>query len=301
MTEEDIKKMKVAQLRQFVLETEEMGYSQSDIANMNKGELVDAVMSYQAMLASEQQKSAKAADFDVKFEHEEKSVSQPNTLQEMLPKYGSKEWKDYVLGMLNPDEMSNGCPRMCGLRRVAQIVLGDIVFSGAQDVSVINQDDGRAVTVNYRFDIAWKLDFGMEISNFDSGMPVRTFMGIADCTENVDCLYARHPAATAETKAMARALKTALSINVLTADEQMSGHKGKAANAPAQNKKVTLVTDSLATIIENHAKNASVDLVDITKQFCLEENIQEKTLRQLSVEQGKKLYAFIDKSKQDVK
>jgi hypothetical protein len=260
MTNEEIAEMKVDQLREFILTTEELGYTESDVAKMKKGELVKVVQNYT------QQLSDTATEFDLKYEKEENG---PNTLQEVLPQYGTDEWQKYVLSLLRPDEMFEGSPKMAGLRRVAQLLLGDIVHSGAESVSVIAQEDGRAVTVNYKVVFAWKLDFGVNITDIaNTKFELRTFMGVADCVENRDSIYAVHPAAFAETKAMARAFKTALCLSIVTADEKISGY-GNVSSRPQQTKKDETdrpASPHLIKTVVSWAQASKVDHLDVLRK-----------------------------------
>jgi len=142
-----------------------------------------------------------------------------------LPPYGTKAWQDFIISELREDEIYKGNPLHTGLRRLTERYLGDIVSSGPIDVQVTNDINhpGRA-TVIYEIEILWKIGTP-EYIGVDYIFEKRTFRAVAECwTGNAPATFSVHPAATAETKAASRAFKTALMLNVHTADE-MSNDK----------------------------------------------------------------------------
>ena len=50
------------------------------------------------------------------------------------PSMTDPKWNDYVMSMFTEKEMYNGNPLVNGLRRVAEVVLGPIVYSGPTPV-----------------------------------------------------------------------------------------------------------------------------------------------------------------------
>lgn len=142
--------------------------------------------------------------------------------REIVPKYLSEAWEDYILGLLRPTEKDkSGNPTTAGLRRLANRVLGPIVFSGP--TQVFPSTDGALVgraTVVWRIDIQWKADVEEWINIADFKMPVRTFVDVADCwTGNTDGIYSVHTAGTAATRAEGRALRKALGVTRIVAEE----------------------------------------------------------------------------------
>lgn len=123
---------------------------------------------------------------------------------EIRPDYASPQWSDYVLSKFTSDELEDGKPRVVGLRRVVQSLLGNIRSSKPTNVFYI---DGRSVVV-------WEIDIDMDFGPC-------TFGGTADASrENLyDETFAVFPTAMAEVRAEARALKRALQINVVSAEE----------------------------------------------------------------------------------
>lgn len=121
------------------------------------------------------------------------------------PSTTDPEWNDYVMSLFTKKEMYDGNPLVAGLRRVAELVLGTIVYSGPTQVFPPQRDDhhGRATVV-----------FTVE---FDNGMK---FSEVADCWEgNTDDMFCAYAIATASTRAEGRALRKALRIRAVAAEE----------------------------------------------------------------------------------
>lgn len=121
------------------------------------------------------------------------------------PSMLSKEWHDYAMTLFDDNELVDGHPLVSGLRRVAELVLGPIIFSGPTQVFPVQRDDhhGRATVV-----------FTVEFAN---GM---RYAEVADCWEgNTDDTFCAYAVAIASTRAEARALRKALKIKGVAAEE----------------------------------------------------------------------------------
>ena len=121
------------------------------------------------------------------------------------PSMTSPEWHGYVLSLFDESELIDGNPLVAGLRRVAETVLGPIVYSGPTQVFPSTRDDhhGRATVV-----------FSVE---FESGV---RYSDVADCWEgNTDDMFCAYAVATASTRAEGRALRKALRMKGVAAEE----------------------------------------------------------------------------------
>ena len=121
------------------------------------------------------------------------------------PSMLSPEWSDYVLSLFDESELMDGNPLVAGLRRVAELVLGNIVESGPTQVFPVREADhhGRATVV---FTV-----------RFSSGV---SYSEVADCWEgNTDDMFCAYAVATASTRAEGRALRKALKIRGVAAEE----------------------------------------------------------------------------------
>ena len=126
------------------------------------------------------------------------------------PKYGSEGWNDYVMSKFHKNELFDGNPVCAGLRRVAEELLGDIVVSRPSQVWPSSDPNGPGrATVVFEIVIDW----------MNSGQ-LRTYSEVADVWHgNCDALFAGHPVATASTRAEGRALRKALKVKCLAAEE----------------------------------------------------------------------------------
>lgn len=279
---------KVDELRVALIEN---GVDEGRVAKMNKSELRAL---YSSTILGE-----KESPFGIVFEsttgdNNPVNSSEPKTKQDVLPQYGSPEWQSYVLSQIRPNEQIDGFPRCFGLRRVAQELLGPIVSAKATAVSVIpqltvNDTPTRAVTINYEITFDWTLDRSIWFNPVKPESSFRTFGGVSDCVEEVNSPWGKHPASSAETKAMSRALKQALCINILSAEEKVSGYDDGPEEAPKNNK----ITDQLISFITAKANQLQIKVEDVMKANGLNCPIKDLTL-----EDGRSLFAAINKYQQ---
>ena len=131
-------------------------------------------------------------------------------VEDNSPAIGSDDWHEYVMSHFKSNELIDGNPTCAGLRRVAEILLGEIVFSGPTQIfpATAPNGPGRATVV-----------FTVEFNWMNSGMS-KSFAEVADVWHgNTDDLFCAHPVATASTRAEGRALRKALKVRVLAAEE----------------------------------------------------------------------------------
>tara|TARA_B100001123_G_C15317614_1_gene1026709 strand:+ start:196 stop:969 length:774 start_codon:yes stop_codon:yes gene_type:complete len=132
-------------------------------------------------------------------------TSVQDVITEGSPHPTSPEWNGYVMSLFSESELIDGNPLVHGLRRVAELVIGQIIYSGPTQVFPAARDDhhGRATVV-----------FTVE---FDNGT---RFSEVADCWEgNTDDMFCAYAVATASTRAEGRALRKALKIRTVAAEE----------------------------------------------------------------------------------
>ena len=131
-------------------------------------------------------------------------------IEDDSPAIGSDDWHDYVMSHFKSNELIDGNPTCAGLRRVAEILLGEIMFSGPTQIFPATDANGpgRATVV-----------FTVEFNWMNSGIS-KSFAEVADVWHgNTDDLFCAHPVATASTRAEGRALRKALKVRVLAAEE----------------------------------------------------------------------------------
>jgi hypothetical protein len=138
------------------------------------------------------------------------SIKEDIKEEEYGPAYGSEEWSDFVMSKFHKSELFDGNPVCAGLRRVAEELLGSIVVSRPAHVWPATDSDGPGrATVVFEVVIDW----------MNSGQ-LRTYSEVADVWHgNTDDLFCAHPVATASTRAEGRALRKALKVKCLAAEE----------------------------------------------------------------------------------
>ena len=149
--------------------------------------------------------------FDVESIKEDINQEKEMELNEdLMPAYGSEEWHDFVMSKFHANELFDGNPVCAGLRRVAEELLGTIVVSRPSQVWPATDNDGPGrATVVFEVVIDW----------MNSGQ-LRTYSDVADVWHgNTDDLFCAHPVATASTRAEGRALRKALKVKCLAAEE----------------------------------------------------------------------------------
>lgn len=133
------------------------------------------------------------------------NTSVKDVIMSDAPSMLSPEWHDYAMSLFEESEMVDGHPLVAGLRRVAELVLGTIVFSGPTQVFPVQREDhhGRATVV-----FTVRFSNGVEYSE------------VADSWEgNTDDMFCAFAVAIASTRAEARALRKALKIRGVAAEE----------------------------------------------------------------------------------
>lgn len=154
-------------------------------------------------------------EFDFEKLNTVEEVVEEEEVEEKDISYISPEWNDYVLSQFSENELVDGCPNVHGLRRVTEMLLGPVVRSVG---TVVNN-----YTCNYIIMIQWNRDYNGFSGMGDYG--VREFSGVASAhPENTDHPYSMYLEANAETRAEVRALRKALRIQTIAAEEVKREH-----------------------------------------------------------------------------
>ena len=177
-------------------------------------ELVEAVMAKDEDFVTMQVESPDDM-FDELFDNTEQEETKEVVVEESVGEEGrpsmfSDEWNDFVMAHFHRNELIDGNPICAGLRRVAEFLLGDIVESGPEQV--FPAMDGAAPD---RATVVFKVVF-----NWMNSGEQRVYKEVADVWHgNTDDLFCAHPVATASTRAEGRALRKALKLRCLAAEE----------------------------------------------------------------------------------
>lgn len=156
----------------------------------------------------------------------------------------SPEWSDYVMSSFTSDELvtvdGKDYPNVAGLRRVAELLIGDIAAS--RPVNVWPFDDKRA-TVQYEV-------------VFMNGL---TYGDVADVSgDNIDQFFFRFAVTTACTRAEARCLRKALKLRTCAAEEIPRGNVELPAVKPETETNLNITTSQI-TFFENKFKALDID------------------------------------------
>jgi len=193
-------------------------------------------------------------------------TSVKNVVLANAPSPLSSEWNEYVLGLFDASELVDGNPLVAGLRRVAELVLGPIVFSGPTQVFPVQRDDhhGRATVV-----------FTVEFANG------ARYAEVADSWEgNTDDMFCAFAVAIASTRAEARALRKALKIKAVAAEEltkkdtakivrEMSSTK---TTSDGDNNDQSRMSDAQSNFIDVKCKQLNINGLNLLKVFNLDIN-----------------------------
>lgn len=131
------------------------------------------------------------------------------------PQMSSPEWPDYVMSHFTEDELVNGHPKVDGLRRVVELLLGPIVQGQVRIVEGPRQDNGFTAVAEYTATIECFYEDG-------PGGKFRVWTSAADAgPNNCDPHFGKFPTALAETRARGRTFREALRLNKCAAEEMV--------------------------------------------------------------------------------
>ena len=173
------------------------------------------------------------------------------------------EWNDYVLGHFADNEMFDGRPLCAGLRRVAELLLGRIVSSRPTQIfppSNNGEEIGRATVV-------WEVVF-------EDGS---VFSDVADAWEgNTDDTFCVFNTATAATRAEGRALRKALRLKTVAAEEMTTKDTAKVVKTMSKTNVVQKagseynaadrITQAQLGFINTLAERANIDAEKLFKE-----------------------------------
>ncbi len=206
----------------------ESGYSVEQIDNI-KGK--PALLAEYGKMTKKNLSSSQNLNFQTIFEGLELPPvilnKENSALSDKEPELGSPEWNDYDLSLMRPTEMFNGSPTCAGLRRISQLLLGDILSSKPVFTNVIYTEQGLCSTVGFEITFLWKRPICIE-SDLSNPLPytTRIYGDVSDCgIFNTPEPYSLHPSATASSRSEARCLRKALQLNILSAEELSNSTK----------------------------------------------------------------------------
>jgi hypothetical protein len=138
----------------------------------------------------------------------EVEITQEDTTTETIPTPLDIGWTKYVISQLDESELQDNAPKTNGLRRVCEKLLGEIVETKSTVVQVPTPENLFRSTV----------EVTITIEKPDGKRLIYCDVGDA-CSKNCDPPYNQYPPAMAQTRALGRALRQALKLNVIAAEE----------------------------------------------------------------------------------
>ncbi len=125
----------------------------------------------------------------------------------------SPAWAQYVLAKFEDEEMDGENPRLEGLRRVTELMVGEIIEEDCELVSSPTMENDMRACAKAT----------VTVKCHDTGQ-VKKFSSLADaCRENCQQEFDRFPTAMADTRAKGRCFRTALKLRRVIAAEESGG------------------------------------------------------------------------------
>ncbi len=204
-------------------------------------------------------------------------------MEEGAPSITSPEWNDYILELFADNELFDGRPTCAGLRRVSELVLGQIVSSKPTQVFPPSSGDevGRATVI-------WEVVFA------DGSV----FSDVADSWEgNTDDMFCVFNTATAATRAEGRALRKALRLRTVAAEEMTKKDTASIVKSISQTKRVETegeyddsyrMSDAQANFIDSKCKQLNLNVAEFFNEV-FDLNVKRKIDKRQASDAIKKL------------
>ena len=261
--------LKVDDLRDILIG--EYGYTHEEIASIRgKTAFVNAVK-------QEDEKMDNLPSLSSVIDNEDPVAVGDELLEDSPPLQSSPEWNDYVLGKLLPEESYKGNPTVDGLRRITELLLGEIVEIDTEILQVPSPENERRATVKVSITI-------------DVGDKHKSFCGVGDSySGNTDRTYQHWRVSCAETRAEGRAYKKALKLRkVVTAEELNTTPEETPESVTGEG----MITDTQISFIEILCKPGRGMNINIQK-FVDNQGLKCNNIRQLAYTQSLQLQSIL--------
>ena len=161
------------------------------------------------------------------------------------------EWSEYVLDNMHDTELREGNPTVDGLRRVTEKVYGEIIESRS-DVLELPGAAGRRCTIKHT----------LKIRKYDTD----TIISVDGCVDvrydKVPFPFNDHLVATADTRAEGKALRRALKLRVVTAEEMNNSAEDDVMASEES------ITDQQILAINQMCKRLNINIINFVKEVC---------------------------------
>jgi len=197
-------------------------------------------------------------------------VEDENVAIKQPPLRTSPEWNDYVLSQFVEEEIKGANPTVDGLRRVTELLVGNIVSTVSKVKQVPDTHNERTATVVVDVIVA------------QEDGTVLTASGVADAgPHNTQKEFKDHPSALAETRAEGRALRKLLRIRTIAAEESAQSNTpdiGGDSDAGVQPNQLSM--------INMMAMRANVNVQKLVDSFVSDGKLSNNNIRKLSQADG---------------
>lgn len=190
---------------------------------------------------------------------EEKSQQIPSV--ELNPTISDKGWTEWILSQLEENEKIEGYPTYHGLRRMFEKYIGYIhnVRMDVKQVADVNNLNRATVLVT----IEYEDEFTIKHSISD----------VADVSEgNTKYPYNLYPTATAATMAESRAMRKALRLRTIAAEESQRDEISNAVNSIATSN--VKITDVQKNTINNLCNRLGISVAKLLISMSYDKNLE---------------------------
>jgi len=271
MTTAEYTKMKVNEIREKLLD---IGYTKEQVeAIKGKANLVKT-LEEEVYASLDFGSDSSNGDFEPNEDSQFVAIEATQDEEILPPSISDPEWSDYVLSKFEYDEMVDGNPTVDGLRRITELLLGQVNSSSTEIVQVpTKENEGRATAIH-------------TVSVIMPNGDMRTVSGSGDAWhKNTDMPYSKFPVAMAETRAEGRALRRLLQLKKVVAAEELSQN----ATEETEDDYKTYVNDNQINFIDIMCKSAGRGL-DINVESLVKTSYPHYTgIRELTHSQATKL------------
>lgn len=180
--------------------------------------------------------------------------------QEEVPLLTDINWPDYVMEQFDESELDRGYPKVNGLRRVTELLMGEIIESFPEVIQCPCPENERRATVVYHVRIRTPKGvryFADGADAYDGNM--------TNPNKEGNQVFTKFPTAIAVTRAEARALRKCLKLNVVAAEELIPGTTEER------------ITNQQLNVVDIICKKVNVNAVACINGFC----------RKLKIDEGK--------------
>jgi len=178
----------------------------------------------------------------------EDTVDTKETTTTAIPFKTDESWAQYVMSKFSDDEMDGENPRVEGLRRVAELLIGTIVKEGCDLVGHPTMDNEGRVCA--KATIIFKTISG----------DLKTYEALADAYPgNCSQEFSVYPTAMADTRAKGRCYRAALGLKRVIAAEEAFGQKGE---TDSSNRSIQVGQIAAIRLISDQLKVSITKLLD---------------------------------------